>query len=66
MEDRTCYCRNPRCVRYGQVGREACLKFRGHHRHATRYTCRGCGALVSAVVKERENGRVVEVTTRIV
>jgi len=48
MDDRTCYCRNPRCARYGQAGREADLKFRGRHRQAARYTCRVCGALVSA------------------
>lgn len=48
MDDRTCYCRNPRCARYGQAGREAGLKFRGRHRQAARYACRVCGELVSA------------------
>lgn len=48
MDDRTCYCRNPRCVLYGKRGPYASLKFRGRHRQAARYECRTCGGLVSA------------------
>lgn len=48
MDDRTCYCRRATCVKYGQVGRAACLKYRDWHRQAARYRCQACGRLVSA------------------
>lgn len=63
MDDRTCYCRNPRCVLYGKAGREADLKFRGRHRQAARYACRACGALVSARTGTAYTGVRTELNT---
>lgn len=48
MDHRTCYCRNPRCALYGRIAPAAQLHFRGWHRHAARFQCQTCGALVSA------------------
>ena len=48
MDDWTCYCRNPKCVLYGQMAPQAWLRYRGWHRNATRFQCQACGALVSA------------------
>jgi IS1 family transposase/transposase-like protein len=48
MDDRTCYCRNPKCPLYGRMAPGARLKFRGWHRNATRFRCQACGQLVSA------------------
>lgn len=48
MDDWTCYCRTPKCVLYGQMAPQAWLRYRGWHRHATRFQCQACGALVSA------------------
>jgi transposase-like protein len=48
MDDSTCYCRNPKCMLYGQLAPQAWLKYRGWHRNAARFQCQACGALVSA------------------
>src|SRR5215475_231003 len=48
MDDWTCYCRNPKCMLYGQMAPQAWLKYRGWHRTAARFQCQACGALVSA------------------
>jgi transposase-like protein len=48
MDDRTCYCRTPKCPLYGRMAPGARLKFRGWHRNATRFRCPACGQLVSA------------------
>lgn len=48
MDGWTCYCRNPKCVLYGQMAPQAWLRYRGWHRNATRFQCQACGALVSA------------------
>jgi IS1 family transposase/transposase-like protein len=48
MDNTTCYCRNPRCPLYGRMAPYAQLKFRGWHRHAARFRCQVCPALVSA------------------
>src|SRR5215475_216831 len=48
MDDWTCYCRNPKCLLYGQIVPQAWLKYRGWHRTAARFQCPACGALVSA------------------
>lgn len=48
MDHRTCYCRNPRGALYGRIAPAAQLQFRGWHRHAARFQCQTCGALVSA------------------
>ena len=48
MDDWSCYCRNPKCVLYGQMAPHAWLKYRGWHRNAARFQCQACGALVSA------------------
>lgn len=48
MDDRTCYCRNPKCALNGRIGPPAALKFRGWHRQAVRFQCQACSALVSA------------------
>ena len=48
MDDWTCYCRNPKCMLYGQMAPQAWLKYRGWHRNAARFQCQACGALVSA------------------
>ena len=47
MDNRTCYCRNPRCKLYGQVIPRARLKLRNWHRQAERLECQACGKLVS-------------------
>lgn len=48
MDNRTCYCRNPDCVLYGQPAPRARLTLRGWHRQAVRFECQACRALVSA------------------
>lgn len=48
MDDRTCYCRTPKCPLYGRMAPGARLKFRGWHRNATRFRCQACGQWVSA------------------
>jgi len=48
MDNRTCYCRNPKCELYGRIAPEARLKFRGWHRSAVRLECQLCKHLVSA------------------
>jgi len=48
MDNTTCYCRNPQCLLYGRMAPDAQLKFRGWHRHAARFRCQVCPALVSA------------------
>lgn len=48
MDDRTCYCRQTTCAKYGQANSDGHLKWRGWHRQAARYQCSACGQLVSA------------------
>lgn len=48
MDNRACFCRNPRCVLHGQAVPLARLKRRNWHRHAERFECEACGKLVSA------------------
>ena len=48
MDIRTCYCRNSKCVNYGQATGVLSLRPYGNHRHAPRLQCRECGHLVWA------------------
>ncbi len=48
MDNRTCYCRNSKCVVHGHVAPRAHLKFRDWHRGVARFECRACEHLVSA------------------
>lgn len=48
MDIRTCYCRNSKCVNYGQATGITSLRPYGNHRHAPRLRCRECGHLVWA------------------
>ncbi len=48
MDTRTCYCRNPKCLDYGQTGSQAQLHPFGMPRHAPRFQCGRCGRLVWA------------------
>jgi IS1 family transposase len=63
MDDWTCYCRNPKCVLYGQMAPLAWLKYRGWHRNAARFQCQACGALVSARTGTAYAGLRTEATT---
>jgi IS1 family transposase len=63
MDNWTCYCRNPRCVLYGQMAPQAWLKYRGWHRNAARFQCQACGALVSARTGTAYAGLRTEATT---
>jgi len=48
MDNRICYCHNPKCMLYGHVAPRARLKFRDWHRGAARFECQACEHLVSA------------------
>jgi transposase-like protein len=48
MDNTTCYCRHPQCPLDGRMAPYAQWQFRGWPRHAARFRCQVCPALVSA------------------
>ena len=48
MDNRTCFCRNPRCTLYGRGAPLAQLKFCDWHFGAARFQCRACRQRVAA------------------
>jgi IS1 family transposase/transposase-like protein len=48
MDNRTCFCRNPRCTLYGRSTPLAQLKFCDWHFGAARFQCRACCQRVAA------------------
>lgn len=48
MDNRTCFCRNPKCSLYGDRGGQARLKFYDWHFGAARFQCQVCQHRVSA------------------
>jgi len=48
MDCATCYCRNPRCERYGRIGKQTQLRLYDCHGDAPRFYCKACGCLVYA------------------
>ncbi len=63
MDCTTCYCRMPRCPRFGQVAPRAQFTWHDWHRQAPRWRCQACHALVSARTGTAYAGIRTESTT---
>lgn len=50
MDNRTCYCRNPKCRLHGVAGQQGSLKYRDQHGGVERLGCLVCGQRVSTRV----------------
>ncbi len=48
MNCSTCYCRNAKCLLYGQITPKARFKLHDWHHQVPRFRCQACGGLISA------------------
>ena len=63
MDNRTCFCRNPRCTLYGRGTPLAQLKFCDWHFGAARFQCRTCRQRVAARTGTAYTGMRTDLST---